>query len=265
MELMQKVGSVAALVFVVFAMLTMGLGLSVGEIVAPLRSVRLLVLALVSNYVLMPLVALGLGRMLGLDQPLLFGLLLMGAAGGAPFLPKLVQVAKGNPALAVGLMVFQMVVALVFMPLALPIIMPGVSINPMKIAASLLVTMALPLAAALTIKAVLPRAAARAKPLFDKLSSLALVVCISLLIAANIHSLLGVFGEFAILASLLFVAIGYGIGWVLGGSDTDTRRALALATAARNIGAALVVAGQSFSDPRVVVMVIVFTVVTVST
>ena len=263
MELIQKAGSVCALVFVVCAILTMGLGLTVGEIVAPLRSVRLLALSLLANYLLMPLAAIGLGRLLRLDQPLYFGLLLIGAAGGAPFLPKLVRVAKGNAALAVGLMAFLMIVSLGFMPLALPMMLPGVSVDPMKIATSLFVTMALPLAVALATRARLPQIAVRAMPPLDKVSSFALALCMILLVMANIRSLLGVFGERAILASLLLVAIGYGVGWLVGGPGIITRRTLGMGTAGRNIGAALVVANQSFSDPKVLVVVIVFTVVTV--
>jgi BASS family bile acid:Na+ symporter len=41
----------------------------------------------------------------------------------------------------------------------------------------------------------------------------------------------------------------------------DTRPVLALGTAQRNIAAALVVGGQSFSDPKVVVMVVVVAIV----
>ena len=50
---------------------------------------------------------------------------------------------------------------------------------------------------------------------------------------------------------------GYGLGWLLGGPTADTRRVLGLGTAQRNIAAALVVGSQSFSDPDVVVMVVV--------
>jgi predicted Na+-dependent transporter len=64
-----------------------------------------------------------------------------------------------------------------------------------------------------------------------------------------------------ILAGLLYIALGFGIGWLLGGPDTDTRRVMALGTSQRNIAAALVVASQSFSDPKVVVMVIVVAIV----
>ena len=45
------------------------------------------------------------------------------------------------------------------------------------------------------------------------------------------------------------------------GPGGDTRRVLALGTGQRNIAAALVVASESFSDPSVVIMVIVVTIV----
>ena len=45
------------------------------------------------------------------------------------------------------------------------------------------------------------------------------------------------------------------------GPGAATRRVLALGTGQRNIAAALVVASESFSDPKVVVMVIVVTIV----
>ena len=48
---------------------------------------------------------------------------------------------------------------------------------------------------------------------------------------------------------------------LLGGPDAQTKRVMALGTAQRNIAAALVVASQSFSDPKVVVMVIVVAIV----
>jgi BASS family bile acid:Na+ symporter len=57
------------------------------------------------------------------------------------------------------------------------------------------------------------------------------------------------------------IALGFGIGWMLGGPGSETRRALGLGTGQRNIAAALVVATESFDDPSVVIMVIVVTIV----
>ena len=100
----------AVLLFVVTTMLAMGLSLTVSQILAPLRRVRLVVLALVANFVLVPLLAFALTHLIPLSEPLKIGLILLGAAAGAPFLPKLAQFAHGNVAFSVGLMVLLMVV-----------------------------------------------------------------------------------------------------------------------------------------------------------
>src|SRR5438094_1225890 len=261
MELMQKTAPLAMLAFVLSSMLAMGLGLTVGGIIAPLRDVRRVVLSLLANFVLVPLIALAITALLRLDQPLGVGLLLLGSAAGAPFLPKLAQLAKGNLAFAVGLMVLLMVITVGYLPLVLPLLLPGVSVNPAKVARSLFLLMLLPLAGALVVRARFAEVAARTKPVLDRLSNLSLILLVLLITVANVKNVLAVFGTRGILAGLLFIAIGFVIGWFLGGPDIDTRRVLALGTAQRNIAAALVVGSQSFTDPKVVVMVVVVAIV----
>ena len=261
MELLQKATSVAMLIFVLSSMLAMGLGLTVSQIITPLRHARLVVLSLLANFVVMPLAALALAALLRLDQPLGVGLLLLGTAAGAPFLPKLAQIAEGNLAFAVGLMVLLMVVTVGYLPLVLPVLLPGVAVNPAKIARSLFLLMLLPLAGALAVKARFAVAAARTKPVLDRVSNLSLILLVVLITAANINNVLAVFGTRGILAGLLFITVGFGMGWLLGGPGMDTRRVLALGTAQRNIAAALVVGSQSFRDPKVVVMVVVVAIV----
>jgi bile acid:Na+ symporter, BASS family len=261
MDALEKAVPFATLLFVVSSMLAMGLGLTVAQVTAPLRNLRLVSLSLLANFVLMPAGAVLLARVLRLDEPLGVGLLLLGAAAGAPFLPKLTQIAQGNLAFAVALMVLLMVITVGYMPLVLPMLLPGVSVNPAKIAGSLVVTMLLPLGVALAVNAKLPAAAARAKPLFDRLSSLGLILVVVLLVVVNFKKVLSVFGTGAILAGLLFIVLGYAVGWALGGPAADTRPVLGLGTAQRNIAAALVVGSQSFSDPTVVVMVVVVAIV----
>ena len=252
---------VATLVFVVSSMLSVGLGLNVGQITAPLRNLRLVAMSLLANFVLMPVGAVVLARALRLVEPLAVGLLLLGVAAGAPFLPKLAQIAKGNLAFAVALMVLLTVITVAYLPLVLPLFLPGVSVNPAKIAVSLVLLMLLPLAGALVVNAKLPAAAARVKPVIDRLSTLGLVLVVLLLVVVNFSNVLSLFGTGAILAGLLFIALGYAVGWALGGPGADTRLVLGLGTAQRNIAAALVVGGQSFSNPSVVVMVVVVAVV----
>src|SRR5437868_9928690 len=141
------------LTFVVSSMLAMGAGLTVSQISEPLRNARLVVLALLANFVLMPAVAIALAKALRLDEPFGVGLLLLGCAAGAPFLPKLAELAKGNLAFAVGAMVLLMVVSVGYLPMVLPLLLPGVTVDPWQIARSLVLLMLLPLATGLALKA----------------------------------------------------------------------------------------------------------------
>jgi len=261
MSFLLRLTPIAMLTFVVSSMLAMGLSLTVSQIVMPLKSVRLVAVSLIANFVLMPFAALGIAKLLGLDEPLAIGLLLLGAAAGAPFLPKLTQVAEGDLAFAVGLMVLLMVITVAYLPVVLPLFLPGVTVDAMKIAQSLFLLMLLPLAVALVVRANFPDFSARAKPPLAKTSSLALIALVALLIITNFRSVLSVFGTRGILAGLIFIFAGYFIGWLLGGPRSGTRAVLGLGTSQRNIAAALVVGSQSFTDAKVVVMVVVVAIV----
>lgn len=259
-EIFQAVVPIAMLAFVISSMLGMGLGLSVAEIIAPLRNARLVAVALVANFIVLPVGAIALGRVVGLDEPFAIGLLLLASAAGAPFVPKLAQLARGSIAFGVGVMVLLMVVTVGYLPLALPVLLPGVTVDPFKIARSLFLLMLLPLAIGLAGRAKLPALAARIKPFLDRVSSLSLVVLMVAITGANLRNVLSVFGTGGIIAGLLLIALGFGAGWLLGGPGRDTRSVLALGTAQRNIAAALVVA-SGFADPKVVVMVVVVAIV----
>ena len=103
-EFLELGAKLAVLVFVVTCMVTAGLGLGVRDVVAPLRRARLVALAVVANFLIAPAVAYALTEVVPLDRPYAIGLLLLGGAAGAPFLPKLAELAKGDLAFSVGLM-----------------------------------------------------------------------------------------------------------------------------------------------------------------
>jgi BASS family bile acid:Na+ symporter len=252
MELLSKAVPVTMLAFVVSSMLAVGLSLTLGQIVAPLRNGKLVFFALLANFVLMPAGALAIAKLLRL---------LLGVAAGAPFLPKLAGIAKGNLAFAVGLMVLLMVLTVAYMPLVLPLLLQGVSVDPMKIARSLLLLMLLPLGVGLSVNARFGRIAVKMRTPLNRISSLSLVLLIVLLLVTNIQNVISLFGTRGILASILFLVGGAGIGWLLGGPGLGTKGVLALGTAQRNIAAALVVGGKGFDDPKVLVMIVVVAVV----
>ena len=260
-ELLVKGANASVVVFVVSSTLAVGLALTVQQILAPLRNGRLVALSLIANFVLGPLLAIGLARAFGLDQALTAGLLLVGVAGGAPFLLKLADLARGDAAFAVGLMVVLMVITVGYMPIVLPALLEGVSVNPGDIAKSLILLMLIPLAIGLTVRAWNPPGAARVRALVAPVSSISMIFVVVLTTAGHLKSMLSILGSFGILAAGIFVAICFAVGWLLGGPGGDTRAVLALGTAQRNTAAALVVAAQNFTDANVVVMITVVMIV----
>ena len=251
----------SVVVFVVSSTLGVGLRLTVGQILTPLRNGRLVALSLLANFVLAPLAAILLANVLGLAEPLRVGLLLCGVAAGAPFVLKLTELSKGNMAFGVGLMVVLMVITVGYMPVMLPVLLEGVSVDSGKIAQSLIVLMLIPLAVGLLVRAQLDSVAARVAPAVAAISTISMILVVVLTTAGHFTSVLAVLGTFGILAAIVFTAVCIGIGWLLGGPAADTRSVLALGTAQRNTAAALVVAGQNFDDPDVVVMITVVLIV----
>lgn len=247
----------AVLLFVVTTMLAMGLSLTAAQILAPLRNARLVVLALVANFALVPLLAFVLTRVIPLSEPLKIGLILLGLAAGAPFLPKLAQFAHGNVAFSVGLMVQLMVVTIFYLPIVLPFLLPGVRVNPFSIALSLVLTMLLPLGIALLVRARYPEPAGQFQPLMGQASNVALLLVLVTSLLANFQELISVIGTGGIIAALILIGGGVAIGYPLGGPGGDTRAVLGLGSGQRNISAALLVSAQSFADPHVLAMVLV--------
>lgn len=256
-DILQTLANLSVLVFVVSSMLAMGLSLTIGQIVEPLKGIRVVVKALLANFVVVPVLAYLIATLVNLSDAQSIGLILLATAAGAPFLPKLVQVAKGDLAFSVGLMVLLMVVTVIYLPLVLPLLLPGVSVNPLDIAGSLIILMLIPLAVGLFIKARFEDIAGSLQKSMAQASNTALMFLIILALVLNFKSMIGVIGTGAILALLLFIVLCFTIGYFLGDKQKNTRSVLGLGTAQRNISAALVVGAQNFNDPDVVTMLIV--------
>ena len=261
-EILNSILQISVLVFVVSSMLAMGLSLTVSQIVAPLRNARLVVVALVLNFIAVPLIAVGIDALFSLDDGLYIGLILIATAAGAPFLPKLGEAAKGNIAFSVGLMVLLMVVTVVYMPIVVPLLITGVEINPWDIASSLIFLMLLPLGIGLFMKWRYQKAADGLQPAMAQTSTVAIAILLVAGIIVNFTAILDIIGTGGFITILLFLAGAFILGYFGAGTDPGMRSVLGLGTAQRNISAALVVAGQNFaSDPDVLTFILVAAIV----
>jgi predicted Na+-dependent transporter len=256
-----QAASIAVLVFAVTSMLSVGLAYGIGQILAPLREARAVFRALVANFVLVPLLAVGLERLIPMQPPLALGLFLLAGSAGAPFLIKLASAAKSDLALSAGLLVLLVPATVVFLPFYVPLAMAhptlrGLSYVPSKVLAlglPLLATLVLPLLVGVAVKAVAPRWAARLVPIGGKVSTVAVVAVMVTTFGANLPELLRILKTGAVLAGVLLVLGGFVVGYLL--SRHERRAVLGLGTAQRNVAAALVLASRDFADRDVLVMV----------
>ena len=256
-QLFDALAKLSGLLFVVASMLAMGLSLTMAQILQPLKNLRLVILPLVASVVVVPLLAEGIVHVIPLDQPLKTGLIVLATAAGAPFLPKLVQGAKGDIAFGVGLMVLLMVVTIIYMPIVLPLLLPGVKVDPWAIAKSLIVLMLVPLAIGLMIGSHSADTTAHWQPVMAKTSTVSLLVLLVVGLGLNVSNIIDLIGTGGMAAALLFLAGSFVVGFVLGGRDPGVRNVMALGTAQRNVSAALVVTAQNFAGSTTLPFVLV--------
>ena len=260
-EFLSAISAIAGLTFVVGSMLATGLSLTVAQILQPLKNGRLVILALLANFVLVPLLAYGITLVIPLDQSLQIGLIVLATTAGAPFLVKEVAAAKGNLSLGVGLMFLLMIVTIFYVPIVLPLLLPGVEVNPWDIAKSLIVTMLLPIVLGLMYRSHSPEGAGQWAPLMNKVSGLALLIMLVTGLGLNLSNIIGLIGSFGFLALILFVVGSLLIGMVLGGRDPAVRSVMGLGTAQRNVAAAILVSTLNFPGTMTIPYVLVASIV----
>lgn len=256
MELLNTLYNLMSLVFVLGTMASMGLSLTMPEITGPLRNVRFVVVALLANFVIPPLLAVIFIRVFSLDESLAVGLMLVSLAAGAPGLPKTAVFAKIDTAAATGLMVLLVVVTIIVLPIALPLLLTGISVTFWDIASGLVYLILVPLAISLFVRARYPHVAEAYQPMFAQASNLSLLFLMVLMVVLNFSDVVGLLGSGGLLASLVLVILTTAGGYLLGKLGAAGDWLQALGAGQRNIAAAMVVATMNFGNDEIVMVVV---------
>lgn len=255
-EFFSSLLDIAAVVFAVAGMLSVGLGHSIEQIFAPLRRVGPVIRALLANFVFVPLLAFLILRLLSLETPVAAGLELVSLAAGAPFLVKLAEAAETDVGRSASLLLVLLPVTIVYLPFVVPRVAPGVDVSAWAIARPLLLSMLVPLAVGLALRAIAGNRPTRFRAFLARLSTIALIVLVISTVLANLRGILGMLRPGPLAAAVILVVGAFGVGYLLGTTSRAAREVLGLGTAQRNIAAATVVATQTLNDPTIVSMVV---------
>jgi bile acid:Na+ symporter, BASS family len=241
-------------IFVICTMLNVGLTQKPSAIASHLRNVPFVLKMLLANFVFAPLLMAVALYFAPFPPALKAGLLIFSLGAGAPFLIKLTQTAEHEIALGAAVMMLLMVVTVVYMPVVLPLLLSGVSVNALAIAKALLLQMLLPIGVGMLAAQFLPALAKNAQPWVGWLGNIAMYAMVVATLIGYFPNLLNIIGSGAFLVGLLFVAAAFGLGYLAGAGKDHLQDVGGLGTAQRNTAAGVIVAIQNFPDPNVFVM-----------
>lgn len=248
----------AIAIFIAGALLTAGLEVTFAQVLEPLKDLPNVARALIANVVLVPLLTYAMSILYPLERPYMIGVWLYGIASGAPYTPRLVAVARGDVSTSIGLTMLLTVLTILYMPLALPLVVPGAHIGIWQIGRPLLLQMFVPLMIGLGIRQLSGKLAANLLRPANVVVNLSAVVFLSLALILHYEDLGATIGKGAITSAAVLTLASFGLGFALAERGKKARVTLGLTTTARNIGAAATVATANFGDePRVLITVAV--------
>ncbi len=239
--------------------LAIGMDSTLGDLTYLWRRPGLLLRSLLAMYVLVPLTAFALVKLLTLTPGVEIGLLVLAVSAGAPLLPrKLLRIGDGGYTFS--LVVTSSLLAIVLVPAWLWLLTPQFdnppNLDPARIAWVLAKSFFLPLAAGMLIRRLFPVFAERAVGWL--MGSAGLVLTLSALVLLGLHWDLLLEARWSGALTLgALIALALAIGHWLGGPAEDDRTALAIACSTRHLGIAVLVAA-SLPGPRTAVIVAVY-------
>ena len=225
--------------------LSLGMTFSVGQLLAPLRRVGLVVVMIVLNAVVIPAIAWGVAKALPITDSYVDGLVLATLGAGSAAGIKAAQLAKkADLPLAVSVVVVLQLVNIVSVPLWAGQVVSGATLSAWDILKSLLLLVLIPLVAGLVIKARYPDLAAEWMGGLVKIANLALVVAIAAGISANWQTIVDLLGSWVLVASVLIIVISLALGLLVGGKNAQTRTTTGLVTGLRFGSLGLIIIGS---------------------
>ena len=255
---MQAFFNMAVVIFTVGNLGALGLELNVREATKALRNVKFVGLIILWSWVVGPILAYLITKLLPLSEPYAMGLILASPAPCAPFYPLVVRKARGDIGFAAALLLLAAVGTVVLMPLMLPLMIKGLTVSAWAIAKPLLTLVLTPLMIGIAIRVYAAPVADKLFPVVKKIAGLFTLITLILVLVLYGKGMLSSMGSFAIGAQLLFlggmVLVSYKVGF---GLKQSQRSVVALGVGTRNIAAVFaVLMAIPNPDPGLVVMIV---------
>ena len=265
MEALHELVPLALRTSVFLIVFAIGLDVSFRDTSYLFRRPGLLLRSITAIDIIVPAFAALMVALLPLHPFVKTGIVLMAVSPFAPILPGKELKTGGRKSYVYDLLFVISTLSIVIVPVTVALLGAAfgekASIAPGAVAKLILTSVILPLAAGMIVRRIWPARSKRAKPVISTVASIVLAVAVLPVLFAVWHSVVALIGDGTVLAILAVVAVGFLAGHLLGGPDPRDRAVLAISSASRHPGIALLIAGANFREPRVKAVILLFLVV----
>ena len=202
--LAETVVHLSVVVFMVVNLVALGLEIDGTAALVPLRNLRFVATVVVADWLLSPALALAIVSLLPMEKPYAIGLLLIGLAPAAPFLPMMARKAGGDARYTAAFMMIAAIGTVPFMPPGVAIVVPGLSVDTWTVVWPLIVLLFLPMAAGMAIRSLNARAADRLLRIVRPIASAATATLLITIVVAYLPGFIAAVGSYAIAAQLVY-------------------------------------------------------------
>jgi BASS family bile acid:Na+ symporter len=252
----------AAAIFAV--MFDLGLQIAAREYEWAWRHLRLLVKGLFAVLVAVPAMAVIVTDAFDLPRVAMVGIVLMALSPGAPVGLRRSLEAGGEAGFAPALQIAVAGLAIVSMPLSIAALNEYYAgqavISPRELARQVFLAQLLPLGLGMLARHLLPGLSARAGRWVSRAATALLLALVALALVTFFPVVIEA-GPRAALCVALITVLALGVGQALGGPDPQTRTAVAISSAMRNPGLALLVASVNHAPAAVISTVLAYLVI----
>ena len=231
-------------------MFIMGLTLTRDDAQRIARDPRPVAVGVALQFLLMPILALTLAKLLQLSTPLTVGMVLVGSCAGGTASNVICFLARGDVALSVSMTFVSTLIGVVATPLLSQFYLAEqVAVDELAMIESLLQIVFVPVISGFCFRAVLPRLSAALQPALPLISVICILLIIGIVVALNAPQLRGI-GPLIVLAVILHNALGIAGGFTLSrlfGFDLKQSQTIAIEVGMQNSGLAAALSLQFFS------------------
>ena len=231
-------------------MFGMGMTLKLSDFKVVFTKPKAVITGILSQFIIMPLLAFLLVKIFNLDHALAVGVILVGSCPGGTSSNVMTYLAKGDVALSVGMTACTTILAPVVTP-ALVLLLGGETINVsyMSMLMSIVQVVLVPIVLGFVINHFFEKFAQACAKVLPLVSVIAICLIIMAVVAANAAKIMTVGWLIVVvvmLHNLCGYALGYGVGKVLGLSR-DQMRTLSIEVGMQNSGLATSLATVHFA------------------